>query len=126
MQWLRSDVVEVLAIEDDFATGMAPAVPDQAAFEAEWATEQHRYIGLLKAKVQPLVGSFQEQMNIDPLAWWQTIKHQVPMLAKCAAKLFAIPAQSAASERFFSALTYIVNKHRCGLQVNRAAALVLS
>ena len=40
--------------------------------------------------------------------------------------LFSIPAQAASSERFFSALTYIVNKHRCALQEDRAAALITS
>ena len=68
-----------------------------------------------------------EIMNLNPLQFWNgEMKQKFPMFFAVAMMVLAVPAQSASSERVFSAMTAIISNKRQSLGVNRAADLINS
>lgn len=64
--------------------------------------------------------------TMDCLQFWASREDSIPLLAACAAAILAQPAQAAASERVFSALSRVVTKYRCRLNHRLAGQLVVS
>ena len=58
----------------------------------------------------------------DPLVWWKTHQTQLPILAKQARNLLAIPASSSASERVFS-ITKRIIQGRCKMSKDNFSML---
>ena len=62
--------------------------------------------------------------DTDPLQWWKEHQQKFPLLFKVAKKILEIPAQSAASERYFSGLGRIITKARSSIHRELAAEMV--
>jgi hypothetical protein len=50
--------------------------------------------------------------NQNVLQWWKERQIKIPMMAKLAIRIFAIPATSAASERAFSTSGRLIEERR--------------
>jgi hypothetical protein len=64
-------------------------------------------------------------LSEDPLFFWGNNEKRFPNLSQIAAKVLAIPASIASSERAFSAMNRIVSNERCALEKDFAADLTL-
>ena len=64
-------------------------------------------------------------LSEDPLFFWGSKEKRFPNLSQIAAKVLAIPASIASSERAFSAMNRIVSDERCALEKDFAADLTL-
>lgn len=102
-------------------------------FETSWTEEVKRYqkiafdfLTIQNAFAVNRNGDPNVILNVDPLAFWRKYKEQLPFLYKCAKVILSIPAQSAASERVFSAMTAVISKQRTSLAGRRASALIES
>lgn len=62
--------------------------------------------------------------DTDPLIWWKDHQQKFPLLFKVAKKVLEIPAQSAASERFFSGLGRLISKARSSIHRELAGEMV--
>lgn len=63
--------------------------------------------------------------NVDPVAWWKgNFEQSAPELCKVAIRILSIPSSSAASERNWSAFSYIQEKKRARLTNERIFKLV--
>ena len=70
--------------------------------------------------------SLHELESSNPLNFWDTLKKSTPNLCCAALEILAIPAQSAGSERIFSAMNTVVTKTRCSLKQCNVGPLVES
>lgn len=95
-------------------------------FESDWSNEVNQYNHRLQQYLTPYIAKIDDQLNLNPMHFWKENQKALPMMTKAALLLLAAPSQSAASERVFSTLTYVVNKSRCALKSLKAAALIRS
>lgn len=61
----------------------------------------------------------------NPLLWWKSMVHKLPLLGRRAQKVLAIMATSAPSERVFSAAGNVVTKNRARMSADIVADLIL-
>lgn len=104
--------------------GLPGAIPVNHNFENQWSSEVSKFASAIKKYVSTI--DMEDQLNLDPLVFYKIHGSQFPMVTQIALLILAIPGQSAASQRVYSTLTYIVSKYRCRLDGIRAAGLIKS
>ena len=61
----------------------------------------------------------------NPLTWWKSVAHRLPLLSRRAQKVLAVMATSAPSERVFSTGGLVVTKNRASMRADTVADLIL-
>jgi len=62
--------------------------------------------------------------NQDILQWWKEHSDKLPLMAKLASRILAIPASSAASERSFSTSGRVIEERRTRLKGDTVDSLL--
>ena len=97
----------------------------------EYKLEIKKYIDEIKSTYASMYSGddAEEKKNkfrndTNPLEWWYQRRKEFPMLHKLAERILEMSAQSACSERMFSALALLVTKARSTIERNLAGCMV--
>jgi hypothetical protein len=136
---ITSMVLPIVDQDELIPTVGAFGVPHRAEKSAQekqkeaYEDELRNYIAVLikEQKYDSITKEFNIDLHkyrcdTDPLLWWKEHQQKFPLLFKVAKKILEIPAQSAASERFFSGLGRLICKARSSIHRELAGEMVTS